>query len=75
MKRASRILAAFLLHCFAQYAATQQHASLLGPEDIACRQTILVLAYTLRWWVIRWSDNNILCLVFIDHEGLPTSAE
>lgn len=37
------------------------------------RQTKITVKYTeYEWWLMRWSDNQILCQVFIDHEGLPT---
>ena len=38
------------------------------------RQATIVITYTrYEWWLLRWSDNMLLCQVFIDHEGLPTS--
>jgi hypothetical protein len=27
------------------------------------------------WWVVRWSDDEILCELNIDHKGLPTGSE
>lgn len=40
-----------------------------GPD----RFTSIIVDITLHeWWVIAWSDNNIYCSFFADHEGLPT---
>jgi hypothetical protein len=40
------------------------------------RQTELVITVTeFEWWVIRWSDNLILCRVVVDHEELPESRD
>jgi hypothetical protein len=40
------------------------------------RQSIIVVSYTrYEWWLLRWSDNQIVCHVYIDHEGWPTTDE
>ena len=46
------------------------------PTDTPERKTTLVVSYeqTL-WWIIRWSDNSILCSVKTDHDGLPNGDE
>ena len=50
----------------APYAAAQE----------TTRQTTIVVQYTeYEWWLIRWSNNQIVCQVFVDHEGLPTIEE
>jgi hypothetical protein len=42
----------------------------------ASRQQTIVVAYTeYEWWLIRWTDNQILCRLKVDHEGLPTTDE
>lgn len=53
---------------------------LFGDRVIAAngpvRQTTVVVPYTrYEWWLIHWDTNQILCRIFIDHEGLPTPAE
>lgn len=40
------------------------------------RQTTIIVSYTdYEWWLINWTENQILCQIIIDHEGLPTSSE
>jgi hypothetical protein len=46
-------------------------------EDTAgetIRQATIVVSYTrYEWWLLSWSENKLLCHVYIDHEGLPTA--
>jgi hypothetical protein len=38
------------------------------------RQATIVVSYTrYEWWLLRWSDNQLLCHVYVDHDGLPTA--
>jgi len=38
------------------------------------RQATIVVSYTrYEWWLLQWSDNQIVCRVYVDHEGLPTA--
>ena len=40
------------------------------------RETTIVVSYTeYLWWLIIWETNEILCLVRVDHEGIPTHEE
>ena len=40
------------------------------------RQTVVIEPYTeYMWWLIRWSTNEILCSIPVDHEGPPTIEE
>ncbi len=46
------------------------------PADTPQRKTTIVVSYTqTQWWIIRWSDNAVLCSVKTDHEGLPDGDE
>jgi hypothetical protein len=37
------------------------------------RRTTITVSYNqYEWWLIRWTDNEILCRILTDHEGLPT---
>jgi hypothetical protein len=48
-----------------RFAAAQSQA----PE----RKTTITVSYNqYEWWLIRWNDNEILCRVLTDHDGLPT---
>lgn len=40
------------------------------------RQAEISVSYTeYEWWLLRWSDNEMVCQVFSDHEGLPEGSE
>ncbi len=40
------------------------------------RQTEIIVSYTeYHWWLTRWEDNAILCVIPVDHEGWPGFSE
>ena len=40
------------------------------------RKITLVVDYTeYLWWLVKWSNNDISCRFFVEHEGLPTADE
>lgn len=42
-------------------------------EEAPLRQTSIVVTFTNHeWWLLRWTNSQIVCRIFIDHEGLPT---
>jgi hypothetical protein len=43
--------------------------------DIVRQATIIVTYERYEWWLLRWSDNQLLCQIYIDHEGWPTVDE
>jgi hypothetical protein len=46
-----------------------------GGEQIK-RQATIVVSYTrYEWWLLQWSDNKLLCHVYVDHEGWPTAED
>jgi hypothetical protein len=50
--------------------------SLAQQEDPPPRRTTIILSYTeYEWWLLRWSDNQIVCVIYIDHGGVPTHEE
>lgn len=43
-----------------------------GQKEV--RQATIVVTYTrYEWWLLQWSDNQLLCQVYVDHEGWPTA--
>jgi hypothetical protein len=69
-----RALLLVIIHCLllGSLARSNESASAQVPE----RQTTIVVNYNeYEWWLIRWNDNEILCRVLVDHEGLPSGDE
>ncbi len=79
MRKARRFIEIFIaVVFFLSFSAGENlsQAQAPEPEDTPPRQASLVMPFTEHeWWVIRWSDNQILCRVLIDHAGLPTGPE
>jgi hypothetical protein len=75
--RHRRIISSILLLITIFLQTRGGYAAILAQEDInAGREATIVLSVIrYEWWLIRWSDNSILCQVFADHEGLPTGNE
>src|SRR5215207_1384877 len=43
-----------------------------GPD----RFTVTTVDYTKYfWWMIRWGENDTVCEIEIDHEGMPTPGD
>jgi hypothetical protein len=43
-----------------------------GPDRVA----VVVVDYTsYKWWLARWQDDEAVCQIFTDHEGLPTGSD
>lgn len=43
-----------------------------GPE----RKALISVSYTsYEWWLLSWSSSDVLCQVFVEHEGLPEVEE
>jgi hypothetical protein len=49
------------------------HAADKTNGDIERQATIAVSYTRYEWWLLRWSDNQLLCQVYVDHEGWPTA--
>jgi hypothetical protein len=44
----------------------------VGPN----RKTNITVSYTTyEWWLATWRDNQVVCQVYIEHEGLPDAGE
>ncbi len=47
-----------------------------AAKEATRRQTEITVSYTeYEWWLLRWSDNELVCQLYIEHDGLPTGAE
>lgn len=47
-----------------------------SAEETVTRTKIITVLYTeYEWWMTRWSDNQTVCEIFIDHEGKPSNLE
>lgn len=79
MKRVQRVLCYVLVITMLLGFAPDVYRGLAADGNTGenpSRQTTLVVNYTAyTWWVIRWSDNFILCQLITDHEGLPKGSE
>lgn len=52
-----------------------QYATAQESEELT-RQTTIVTEKTLyEWWLSRWTDNILVCQIFVDHEGPPNAEE
>lgn len=66
-----RLIVGFLLF-IGVLGPLNKHASAEPPH----RETTIVVAYNeYEWWLSSWEDNSVLCHVYVDHEGLPSSDE
>jgi len=44
--------------------------------DESGRTMTIIVPYTeYEWWLISWSNNEVVCRIYADHEGLPTTEE
>ena len=50
-------------------------AQIPEQEDPGRTTTIAVTYTEYEWWLMTWLDNQVLCQIFVDHEGLPTQEE
>ena len=74
MQRVTRLFrASLILFILLSTQAWQvNHAAAQAPD----RRTTIVIQYTqYEWWLISWTDNEILCRILVDHDGLPTGDE
>jgi hypothetical protein len=64
----SLIVISILLIIYASATAGHAQEPSEPPERVA---EIIISVTEYEWWVIRWLDNQILCRVLTDREGLP----
>jgi hypothetical protein len=47
-----------------------------AAADGSTRHTKIQVSYTqYTWWLLRWDDNQVVCTLITDHEGLPTGLD
>lgn len=69
----TRIIFVFALFLLIQNVNIALAADAAEGEETSLRQTSIVINVTnYEWWLLRWTNSQIVCRVFIDHEGLPT---
>ena len=75
LKRLFRICFVFLSFVITVFCAGIVHAAENSTGEVVRQSTIVVTYTRYEWWLLSWSDNQIMCQVFIDHEGWPTVDE
>ncbi|HSO27239.1 MAG TPA: hypothetical protein VLS48_04165 [Anaerolineales bacterium] len=62
----------FLLFLAGVFAWQAVQVAAQSPD----RQTTIIVEFTqYQWWLSRWDDNSIQCIIEVDHAGLPEAAE
>jgi hypothetical protein len=78
MERLRRLFRSFLVVLFliVNLSGTEVVRGADNEGEQIKRQATIVVSYTrYEWWLLQWSDNKLMCHVYIDHEGLPTTDE
>jgi hypothetical protein len=74
MQAAKKVVIAALLLGLLLTGFNSQVGHVFAQES--SRQIKVVVPYTeYEWWLLRWSDNKLMCQILIDHEGMPTINE
>jgi hypothetical protein len=55
--------------------AQQTEAKTLGSEGPERKAKITVAYTTYEWWLLTWSQSQLVCQVYIEHEGMPDASE
>jgi hypothetical protein len=68
--------AVYILILLLSLTATGGGYAVAQESDESTRQTTVVMEETLyEWWLLRWTDNILVCQIFVDHEGPPIAEE
>ncbi|GAP12304.1 hypothetical protein LARV_00036 [Longilinea arvoryzae] len=57
------------------YAQDEAPTPTATPAEITRKTTLTVTFTETEWWLARWSDNDIACRMYVEHEGQPTQDE
>ncbi len=48
----------------------------LGTTEGPARKAVITISYTTyEWWLLTWSTSQVVCQVYIEHEGWPAAEE
>ena len=73
-KRVTNIV--YILIILLSLTATGGEYAVAQESVESTRQTTVIIEETLfEWWLLRWTDNILVCQIFVDHEGPPTAEE
>jgi hypothetical protein len=67
-----------LLVLLAQFIGPLRHQAQAAdaPPLPPARKTSLKVAFKMyEWWLLRWHDSQVVCQIYIEHEGLPSGNE
>jgi hypothetical protein len=75
LRQLFRVCLVFLFLVIYVIGAGTVHAADTSREK-TIRQATITVAYTrYEWWLLQWSDNSLLCHVYVDHAGLPSAQD
>ncbi len=57
------------------YAQDEAPTATPTPEEPVRKTTLTVTFTETEWWMVRWSNNDIACRMYVEHEGMPTEDE
>jgi hypothetical protein len=75
LRRLFRVVLVCLFLIITLLGTGSVHAAGEASGEIARKSTIVITYTRYEWWLLQWSNNNLLCHVYIDHEGWPTAEE
>jgi hypothetical protein len=76
MKKLRVLIALILLISVCALTFGQREKVALAQETTPTRKTTLLVDYDVyTWWMIRYSDNKVMCEIPVEHEGDPIGAE
>ncbi|OGN98165.1 MAG: hypothetical protein A2Z71_05125 [Chloroflexi bacterium RBG_13_50_21] len=78
MERLIRLFRLYLVCLFLMvilFGTGSVHAADVSTGGIERKATIAITYTRYEWWLLRWSNNQIQCQVYVDHEGWPTAED
>ena len=81
IRRLLSLILGSLIACILLVQSTGSLAFIVQADDAnptppPVRSTTIKVSFTLyEWWLLRWSDSQVVCQVWVEHDGLPVGAE